>query len=96
MVRRVGSMNPVIFWTVPCTTTRGGRICKFNGGTSTDDVRVTNWSWNFGDGRTGAGVNYTKVFPLARTYMVRLTVRDTGGMVSTIPCSVRTGTSGRC
>lgn len=97
-VANVMTLNipPVAHFTWACTTTRGGRICKFNGGTSTDDVRVTNWSWNFGDGRTGAGVNYTKVFPLARTYMVRLTVRDTGGMVATIPCSVRTGTSGRC
>ena len=97
-VANVMTLNvaPVAHFTWACTTTRGGRICKFNGGTSTDDVRVTNWSWNFGDGRTGAGVNYTKVFLLARSYTVRLTVRDTGGMVSTRICSVRTGTSGRC
>jgi PKD repeat protein len=90
------NVPPVAHFTWACTTTRGGRICKFNGGTSTDDVRVTNWSWNFGDGRTGTGVNYTKVFAVARSYTVRLTVRDTGGMVSTRLCSVRTGTSGRC
>jgi subtilisin family serine protease len=90
------NVPPVAHFTWACTTTRGGRICKFNGGTSTDDVRVTNWSWNFGDGRTGTGVNYTKVFAVARSYTVRLTVRDTGGMVSTRRCSVRTGTSGRC
>ncbi len=97
-VANVMTLNvpPVAHFTWACTTTRGGRICKFNGGTSTDDVRVTSWSWNFGDGRTGAGVNYTKVFLLARSYTVRLTVRDTGGMVSTRSCSVRTGTSGRC
>ena len=90
------NIAPVAHFTWVCTTPRGGRICKFNGGTSTDDVRVTNWSWDFGDGRTAAGLSYLKVFPLARTYTVRLTVRDTGGMVSTKRCSVRTGTSGRC
>lgn len=90
------NVPPVAHFTWSCTTARGGRICKFNGGSSSDDVRVTNWTWNFGDGRTGAGVGLTKVFPLSRSYTVRLTVRDTGGMLATIRCSVRTGTSGRC
>jgi len=90
------NVAPVAHFTWACTTTRGGRVCKFNGGSSSDDVRVTNWTWNFGDGRTGAGVSFTKVYPLSRSYTVRLTVRDTAGMLATIRCSVRTGTSGRC
>jgi subtilisin family serine protease/chitodextrinase len=94
----VVSLNvpPTAQFTWACNASKGGRICKFNGGSSRDDVRVTNWSWNFGDGRSGTGVSYTKTFLLARAYTVRLTVRDTGGMTATISCQVRTGTRGTC
>jgi PKD repeat protein len=90
------NVPPTAHFTWVCNTTKGGRVCKFNGSSSRDDVAVTSWSWSFGDGKTGTGVGIAKTFLLARTYAVRLTVRDTGGMLAAMSCQVRTGSRGSC
>jgi subtilisin family serine protease/PKD repeat protein len=88
---------PVAHYTWACAKTKGGRVCKFNGRSSSDDVGVTSWAWNFGDGTTGTGVSYTKTFTAMRTnYTVRLTVRDAAGLATNVSCVMRTGTSGSC
>ena len=88
---------PVAHFTWVCNATRGGRICRFNGAPSSDDVAVTAWLWNFGDGKTGAGMSVSKTFTTLRsTNTVRLTVRDAAASASTVGCVVRLGTTGRC
>jgi len=87
---------PAARYTWSCGKIRGGRQCTFNGGGSSDDIGVTGWSWNFGDGTTGSGVVLQKVFGSRTTYTVVLTVRDAGGLTGSRSCTVQTGTSGSC
>jgi hypothetical protein len=90
------NVAPVAHFSWTCNATKGGRVCKFDGSTSRDDVRVTNWSWSFGDGRIGTGSSLSNTFAAARSYTVRLTVRDTGGTTASVSCKVQTGTKGSC
>lgn len=64
---------PVAAFTVNCT----GRTCTFNGSGSTDDVGITAYAWNFGDGQTGSGVNATHTYATSGNFQVTLTVTDT-------------------
>jgi PKD repeat protein len=90
------NVAPVAHFSWACSVTKGGRVCKFNGSASRDDVRVTNWSWSFGDGRNGTGASLSNSFAAARSYTVQLTVRDTGGTTASVRCTVQTGTKGNC
>lgn len=87
---------PVAHFTWSCGKIRGGRQCTFNGGGSSDDVGVTGWSWDFGDGTNGNGVVVSKLFGARTTYAVRLTVQDAAGLTGSQSCAVQTGTSGSC
>jgi subtilisin family serine protease/chitodextrinase len=87
---------PIARYTWNCGKIKGGRQCTFNGGGSSDDIGVTGWSWNFGDGTTGTGSVLTTIFNARTTYTVRLTVQDAGGLTGTTSCAVQTGTSGSC
>jgi PKD repeat protein len=47
------------------------------------NITITNWSWNFGDGTTGSGQNVNKIFPLtcgSSTYDVTLTATGSNGV----------------
>ena len=87
---------PVAHYTWNCGKIKGGRQCSFSGSGSSDDIGVTGWSWNFGDGTTASGVSVTKVFGTRTTYTVALTVQDGPGLTGSRSCVVQTGTSGSC
>ncbi|MFT4925992.1 MAG: endonuclease I/subtilisin-like proprotein convertase family protein [Phenylobacterium sp.] len=58
--------------------------CSFDASTSTDaDGSVTNYSWDFGDGTTGTGVNSSHAYNLDGDYNVVLTITDDGGATDT-------------
>ncbi len=62
----------------------------FNGSGSSDpDGDALTYSWNFGDGSTGTGVNPTHIYTAGGTYEVKLVVND--GRVNSNP-SVTTAT----
>lgn len=66
----------------PYTGTPGQAI-QFNGSNSFDDDGfITTYSWNFGDGTTGTGVNPTHAYASAGTYNVSLRVKDNSGAYS--------------
>ncbi|TRZ43495.1 malectin domain-containing carbohydrate-binding protein [Robertkochia solimangrovi] len=52
---------------------------NFTGDTSTDDVLVTEYLWDFGDGSTSTEANPTHQFTTAGIYDVVLTVTDAAG-----------------
>jgi PKD repeat protein len=53
---------------------------RFDGSQSTDaDGVVSSWTWDFGDGTTGAGALVDHVYTEAGTYTVRLTCTDDKG-----------------
>lgn len=77
---------PVAAFTAPSCTVNVA--CTFTDA-STDDVAVTGWSWNFGDGSpTGTAQNPTHTFATANTYQVVLTVTDAGGLTGTVTNAV--------
>src|SRR3990170_3393354 len=56
-----------------------GQDLTFDGGGSTDNVAVTGWVWNFGDGSHGVGETYTKAYWNGGSYIVSLTASDALG-----------------
>jgi PKD repeat protein len=86
---------PVAKYTWACSA-KGGRVCNFNGTSSTDDKGITSYSWNFGDGTTGTGGTVTKTYDSRGSYTVTLTVSDGVNPGQSCAKSVQTGTSGAC
>ncbi|HKQ53664.1 MAG TPA: LamG-like jellyroll fold domain-containing protein [Pyrinomonadaceae bacterium] len=67
----------------PYSRTAGVNV-QFNGGSSSDpDGQIVSYSWNFGDGTFGTGVNPTHAYAGAGTYTVTLTVVDSAGDTAT-------------
>jgi subtilisin family serine protease len=58
--------------------------CVFTASASTDDVGITTYAWNFGDGTTSASISSaaTHSYRAGGTYTVTLTVTDTKGHVA--------------
>ena len=56
-----------------------GMEMAFDGTGSTDNVRVTKYTWKMGDGTTKTGAQPTHIYNSAGTYTVILTVQDAAG-----------------
>ena len=74
------------------TNPRPGDTVYFNGSASTGGggTSVVSWTWDFGNGNTSTTTSATTshVFAAIRTYVVRLTVRDSSGETGTITQNV--------
>ncbi|MCA0295768.1 MAG: PKD domain-containing protein [Actinobacteria bacterium] len=67
------------------TSTVLDRRATFDGSASTDpDGSVTGYSWDFGDGTTGSGVNPVHVYAGSGSYNVTLTATDNKGATGTV------------
>lgn len=62
-----------------------GQTVVFTGARSTaaNGATIVEYLWDFGNGKTASGVNASTEFPEARTYPVRLTIRDSNGGTDT-------------
>jgi len=58
-----------------------GDTVYFNASAST--IADGNYTWDFGDGSSGNGVNTTHVYSLERTFTVTMTVRNSLGQAAT-------------
>ena len=56
---------------------------NFDAGASTDDIGIWKYSWGFGDGSSGSGVNPSHNYAGTGTYNVTLTVFDHAGQTTT-------------
>jgi len=63
----------------PDQTASVGQPVTFDAGGSTDNVGITNYDWDFGDGTTGTGKTTTHTYTSPGTYTVTLTVKDAAG-----------------
>jgi PKD repeat protein len=67
--------------------------CSFDASRSTDDQRVVNYRWTFGDGSvvTTSQSKTTYRYALMGTYMVTLTVSDAAGLTNSRAATVLAG-----
>ncbi len=71
-----------------------GSILVFNGSQSYDpDGYLTKWSWDFGDGTTGAGERTIHAYQTVGSYTVILTITDNKGATATDTISVEIGSA---
>lgn len=70
-----GNASPIAAFSVAVS----GLTAALDGSTSTDDGSIVDYSWNFGDGSVGTGVQASHVYAAPGTYTVALTVTDNGG-----------------
>lgn len=74
----IGAVNqpPTASFTFSCTEL----TCSFSAAGSTDpDGTIASYSWQFGDGTSGSGVDTSHTYAIADSYEVTLTVTDDGG-----------------
>lgn len=64
-------------------TTQAGQVVQLNGAASFDpDGAIINYTWNFGDGTSGAGATANHQYSTGGMYSVSLTVTDNSGNIS--------------
>jgi hypothetical protein len=59
-----------------------GKAVRFDAGTSIDNVGVTTYEWDFGDGVKATDSNVTHTYANAGTYTVTLTTKDLAGNIA--------------
>jgi len=64
-------------------TSNVGETVAFDAGTSSDNVGIVSYEWDFGDGANGTGITTTHTFSEPGTYEVKLIVKDTAGNTDT-------------
>ncbi len=75
-----GGMPPVMAFTY----TVGGYAVTVDASSSTDDIGIVSYAWDWGDGTTGIGMIATHTYTAAGPYIVTLTVTDTAGHTSSM------------
>lgn len=94
-IRYIGQANraPTANASADKTSGENPLTVNFSGAGSTDpDGDSLTYSWNFGDGTTGTGLNVQKTYNNAGTYKVVLTVSDgRGGSDASDPISISAG-----
>ena len=78
-----GGLTPAFTFS-PTDPTQGVAV-NFNATTSTSAAPIVSYSWNFGDGGTATSTQPTRshTFATAGTFVVTLTIKDSGGRTAT-------------
>lgn len=76
---KAGNAEPTASFTFECAE----GLCRFDASRSADeDGRITDWSWQFGDGSTGYGEVVDHRYNDSGVFTVQLEVTDNGGATS--------------
>ena len=70
------------------TSTTRNQLTVDASGSSATGGSISSYRWDFGDGGVAAGVTTSHAFPAAGTYIVTLTVTDSGGLTTTSSSAV--------
>jgi PKD repeat protein len=76
-------------FTVNPTTPEENQTVLFDASTSKGSI--ANYSWDFGDGRSGAGQTTSHAYSTAGTYVARLTISDSFGRTASSVLSITVG-----
>jgi serine protease len=71
---------PVASFRVSCSA----RTCSFDATSSSDDKRITSYSWQFGDGASDSGAKSKHRYLSGAGFTASLSVTDTAGQVTTL------------
>ncbi|CAD5991104.1 conserved exported protein of unknown function [Agreia sp. COWG] len=63
-------------------------VAFYASGSTDSDGSIASYSWNFGDGSTGTGVNPSHAYAIAGSYPVTLNVTDNKGLISDVTKTV--------
>jgi len=63
----------------PNQTVEVGTVVTFNANSSSDNIGIVSYEWNFGDGTNGTGLTTTHTYTEPGTYTVTIRVRDATG-----------------
>tara|TARA_R110000765_G_scaffold168384_3_gene273422 strand:- start:54342 stop:60860 length:6519 start_codon:yes stop_codon:yes gene_type:complete len=77
------NMSPVAVVSANVTEGLAPLEVTFAGDQSTDDVGISSYNWDFGDGTTSSETNPVHTFSIVGSYEVMLTVTDDGGLQNT-------------
>jgi len=80
---------PVARFTASATTVFTAEVVTFDASSSTDDVGIVSYQWDFGDNTTGVGLAVTHAWPADGIYVVVLNVTDTDGNTTFASAVVR-------
>jgi subtilisin family serine protease len=90
-----GNVAPTASFTASCAR----NVCTFDASGSRDDVGVTSYQWNFGDGTSSSGTSATarKTYSSKGNFSVTvtLTVADGGGLTGSVQKSVAIKNKGK-
>ncbi|MBN1858733.1 PKD domain-containing protein, partial [Candidatus Bipolaricaulota bacterium] len=85
----VVNQSPNAAFTYSPTSPSVNQVVSFNGGSSSDpDGTILSYSWSFGDGSTGTGMQPTHVYAGGGNFTVQLTVTDNQGASNSTTRSV--------
>jgi PKD repeat protein len=87
----VSNTSPVASFSYSCNRLD----CAFDGSSSTDDGTIVSYSWTYGDGNTGYGINTGYTYDAAGTYSVSLTVTDDEGGTGNVTVQVQVKDKGK-
>ena len=65
-----------------------GQSISFTGSGSTDDLAVTSYDWDFGDGRSSTSADTANTFSCSGTYEVTLIVSDAEGLMDSTTVTI--------
>ncbi|HAI44201.1 MAG TPA: hypothetical protein DCM40_41910, partial [Maribacter sp.] len=83
-----GNTPPIAMITA---TPIGGEVpllVEFDASGSSDDDMIASYSWDFGDGTTGSGINPSHTYTSANTFSATLTVVDSEGLTDTTTINI--------
>ncbi|MBL7167222.1 serine hydrolase [Candidatus Bathyarchaeota archaeon] len=76
---RSDNTPPVAILSTNFAEVEADNLIQFSAGDSTDNVGITNYRWDFGDGTTGTGEAFIHAYSEAGDFTVTLTVADKAG-----------------
>ncbi len=78
-----GNTPPIAITTATPMNGEAPLLVEFDASGSSDDDAIASYSWDFGDGTTGMGINPSHTYTSANTFTATLTVFDSEGLSDT-------------